>query len=67
MYRLTPPPFLDTVKEAKKQRKEAKLIKQLEKQRELEAAEREKLDEQQNRNGRAIVLVLLSCSLLICP
>lgn len=54
------------VKEVKRQRKEAKLIKQLEKQKEQEAAEREKLEEQQNKNGNTIILfhtvVFLICS-----
>ncbi|XP_075870031.1 putative methyltransferase C9orf114 homolog [Nelusetta ayraudi] len=40
------------IKEATRQRKEAKLIKQLDKQRQQEAAETEKLEEQQNKNGR---------------
>lgn len=48
--------FLITVKEATRQRKEAKLIKQLDKQRQQEAAETEKLEEQQNKNGKATVL-----------
>uniref|UniRef100_A0A4W6D6Y8 28S rRNA (uridine-N(3))-methyltransferase n=1 Tax=Lates calcarifer TaxID=8187 RepID=A0A4W6D6Y8_LATCA len=39
--------------EAKKQRKEAKLIKQLEKQKKEEDAERAKLEQSQNRKGRA--------------
>lgn len=51
-----PPSFLITVKETTRQRKEAKLIKQLEKQRQQEAEEREKLEEQQNKNGKATVL-----------
>lgn len=51
-----PPSFLITVKEATRQRKEAKLIKQLEKQRQQEAAERETLEEQQTKNGKATVL-----------
>ncbi|XP_018544031.1 putative methyltransferase C9orf114 homolog, partial [Lates calcarifer] len=41
------------IKEAKKQRKEAKLIKQLEKQKKEEDAERAKLEQSQNRKGRA--------------
>nr|XP_020475151.1 putative methyltransferase C9orf114 homolog isoform X1 [Monopterus albus] len=41
------------LKETKKQRKEAKLIKQLEKQKQEEAAERKKLEEIQNKQGRA--------------
>nr|XP_020475152.1 putative methyltransferase C9orf114 homolog isoform X2 [Monopterus albus] len=44
---------LELVKETKKQRKEAKLIKQLEKQKQEEAAERKKLEEIQNKQGRA--------------
>lgn len=40
-----------TVKETLKQRKEAKLIKQLEKQKEQEAAEKEKLAQRQNKKG----------------
>lgn len=52
----SPASFLITVKEATRQRKEAKLIKQLEKQRQQEAAEIEKLEEQQNKNGKATVL-----------
>lgn len=57
------PPFFIPVKEGKRQRKEAKLIKQLDKQRQQEAAEREKLEEQQDKNGKAIVLSCASvCS-----
>lgn len=40
------------MKEAQKQRKDAKLIKQLEKQKEQEAAEREKLEQKQNNKGK---------------
>lgn len=40
------------IKEAKKQRKEAKLIKQLQKQKEKEAAERERLEQAQDKKGR---------------
>lgn len=55
--------FWTTVKEAKRQRKEAKLIKQLEKQKQQEAAERERLEEQQNNNGNT---VMFSC-VAVCP
>ncbi|KAE8285262.1 putative methyltransferase C9orf114-like protein [Larimichthys crocea] len=41
------------VKEAQKQRNEAKLIKQLEKQKQQEAAEKAKLKQTQHRKGRA--------------
>ncbi|XP_029372135.1 putative methyltransferase C9orf114 homolog [Echeneis naucrates] len=41
------------IKESKKKRKEAKLIKQLEKQKENEDAERAKLEESQEKKGRA--------------
>ncbi|XP_038589646.1 LOW QUALITY PROTEIN: putative methyltransferase C9orf114 homolog [Micropterus salmoides] len=41
------------LKEANKQKKEAKLIKQLEKQKRQEATEREKLEQGQNKKGRA--------------
>lgn len=47
--------FSTTVKEAKRQRKEAQLIKQLEKQKRQEAAERERLEEQQKKNGSVII------------
>lgn len=40
-----------TVKETQKQRKEAKLIKQLEKQKEQEAAEKERLAQKQHKKG----------------
>uniref|UniRef100_A0A4W6D822 28S rRNA (uridine-N(3))-methyltransferase n=1 Tax=Lates calcarifer TaxID=8187 RepID=A0A4W6D822_LATCA len=45
--------YVHFLKEAKKQRKEAKLIKQLEKQKKEEDAERAKLEQSQNRKGRA--------------
>ncbi|XP_059213496.1 putative methyltransferase C9orf114 homolog [Centropristis striata] len=41
------------LKEAQKQRKEAKLIKQLEKEKQQEAAERAKLEQSHSKNGRA--------------
>ncbi|KAM7368789.1 hypothetical protein PAMP_013096 [Pampus punctatissimus] len=41
------------IKESKKHRKEAKLIKQLEKQKQEEATEKEKLEQNQNNKGRA--------------
>ncbi|XP_044189719.1 putative methyltransferase C9orf114 homolog [Thunnus albacares] len=41
------------IKETKKQRKETKLIKQLEKQKQQEAEERAKLEQSQNKKGRA--------------
>lgn len=56
MYWLIYGSFSIAVKEAKRERKEAKLIKQLEKQKQQEAADREKLEEQQNKNGKTIVL-----------
>lgn len=44
------------MKETQKQRKEAKLLKQLEKQKREEAAEKERLDQNQNKKGSIIVL-----------
>ncbi|XP_026153854.1 putative methyltransferase C9orf114 homolog [Mastacembelus armatus] len=41
------------IKEAKKKRKEAKVIKQLEKQKQQEATERAKLEQSQSKTGRA--------------
>ncbi|KAF3701869.1 putative methyltransferase C9orf114 -like protein [Channa argus] len=41
------------IKEAKRKRKEAKLIKQVEKQKEHEATERAKLEQNQNKKGRS--------------
>lgn len=49
------------MKETQKQRKEAKLLKQLEKQKREEAAEKEKLERRQNQKGSTrLVLVELS-------
>lgn len=50
------PPFVfdspsTTVNEAKKQRKEAKLIKELDKQKEEEASEREQLEQSLSKKG----------------
>ncbi len=45
-----------TVKEGQKQRKEAKLIKQLEKQKQHEAAEKAKLEQSQNKKGNLIII-----------
>lgn len=50
--------FSKTVKETQRQRKEAKLLKQLEKQKKEEAAEKKKLEQRQNRKG-SIRLVLV--------
>lgn len=44
------------MKETQKQRKEAKLLKQLEKQKREEAAEKERLDQRQNKKGSMIIL-----------
>lgn len=62
---MIPLSFSTTVKEAKRQRKEAKLIKQLEKQKKQEAAERERLEEQQNKNGNTVMfsyVAVCSCT-----
>lgn len=50
-----------TVKEAKKQRKEAKLIKELDKQREQEAAEKTKLQETQSKKGNKHKRCVMGC------
>lgn len=50
-----------TVKDAQKQRKEAKVIKQLEKQKEQEAAEKAKLEESQNKKGKPYYHVMDCC------
>lgn len=45
-----------TVKETQKQRKEAKVLKQLEKQKREEAADKEKLELRQNKNQKGKML-----------
>lgn len=50
--------FSKTVKETQKQRKEAKFLKQLDKQKREEAAEKEKLEQRENKKG-SIRLVLV--------
>lgn len=51
-----------TVKEAQKQRKQAKLIKQLEKQKQQEAEERAKLEQSQNKNGNLTIISWIAVS-----
>lgn len=46
---------LKTVKESKKQRKEAKLIKQLDKQIELESAEKANHEQSQDNKGNLVI------------
>lgn len=53
-----------TVKEAQKQRNEAKLIKQLEKQKQQEAAEKAKLKQTQHRKGKLYHRFMDFC---LCP